>query len=461
MDAIRSFFQPFQILSGGANDALYGQIYQAELFLYLLQKSKLNFDGNYGLSTELSNFKCFDDAILKAENFGALAMQAKWKRKPKQLNFQMFVEDNNYVLYKYFIALKDIIKICPDIRNVYICTNNTLPAGHTAELSGKYSKLYVSKVDSDSIFSPFTRYKLGSFNQTEDQATFSCLRDQFITYELLSFLRGPNTQRLVVLKAYKATLFDKIIDENRKLFKTDLRTSSDAFAIYVNNFLVDKKVDMLSTNLGPLIVALNTIDPQEKTLTPYEVDQLLRKFISKFELIVNLERTDLENEIIPLLQKELKMENIRNIKKSLACKIINWITNLGQEKCFDSKKLEELNADIKNDMECVKIIDRTSRVFKDHSHLEFKEIEPNFRHFIKENPGKLQKRIFYCKTQPEETLFASLQFYRILEKNLPDTFIYLFIFYLLLRPSHSNEVQKNRDNFPRYSLLVPESSIDG
>jgi hypothetical protein len=86
------------------------------------------------------------------------------------------------------------------------------------------------------------------------------------------------------------------------------------------------------------------------------MDQLLQTFMTKFELIVDLKSHDLEKEIVPILQKEFKLKNVKSIKESFQSKMIEWITNLENRKMFSSERLNQLNTEVKNSLMSVPLL---------------------------------------------------------------------------------------------------------
>jgi hypothetical protein len=100
MASIGNWFSSMNVASGGVNDTMNGQIYQVELLMYVWQKAQVVFE-SYGLSTELEEFGCFDDTILRTKDF-TLAVQAKWRKNAKDFTVNSFFsKDSEFYLYKY------------------------------------------------------------------------------------------------------------------------------------------------------------------------------------------------------------------------------------------------------------------------------------------------------------------------------------------------------------------------
>jgi hypothetical protein len=156
MEAIRKWFSALTISTGGVNDTLNGQIYQVELLMFIMQNAQIIFE-TFGLSTELKEFECFDDAILHTKDT-TIAIQAKWRKNAKPFTFSSFFsasKDNDFSLYKYIISGMKIFEKFQDTTKVAICTNNTFPDGDVIELINAFKtcKIYVSKVvNSDRLF---------------------------------------------------------------------------------------------------------------------------------------------------------------------------------------------------------------------------------------------------------------------------------------------------------------------
>jgi hypothetical protein len=425
MDAIKNWFSSLKVSSGGVNDTMNGQIYQVELLMYVWQKAQLEFD-NYGLSTELEEYGCFDDAILRTKDF-TLAVQAKWRKNPKNFSVNSFFsKESEFYLYKYVISFKESLENGQEIAKAVICTNNTLPAGDVIPLSNPNYKLYVSKLSNvDLIFGPFKRFKFGSSDATENAETFNCIRAQFIAIELRNVLNKKQDKNgHMFLSAYKNLLVDKI-DLGTKKFKQDIvnKNSTDLFVIHLRGALKEKNISISKSDLSLLLQFFDA--NQTQSTSEGEMDQLIRKFLSKFELLVDVNRIDFEKEIVPLLQNEFRFENVKIVKSSLQSKIIDWVQKLESGNHFDAKQLSELYQDVRNNLASVKIVDRTDRIFLDHNYLEFKAIDQKYLSFLNESSPGQQNRVLYCQTESGETYLTCLKFYQVLKERLLDTFMFV------------------------------------
>jgi hypothetical protein len=424
MDAITNWFSSLKVSSGGINDTMNRQIYQVELLMYVWQKAQLEFE-NYGLSTELEEYGCFDDAILRTKDF-TLAVQAKWRKNPKDFTvFSFFSKESEFYLYKYVVSFKETLEKGIDITKAVICTNNTLPVGDVIPLSNPNNKLYVSKLDNaDLIFGPYRRFKFGSSDATENEETFNCIRAQFIAIELRNVLNKKQDKNgHMFLRAYKNLLVDNI-DLNIKKFNQDIvnKNSTDLFVISLIGALKEKKISISKTDLSLLLQFFD--NNQTQSTSEDQMDQLIREFLSKFELLVDVNQSDFEKEIVSLLHDEFRIENIGIVKSSLQSKIVNWVQNLESGNHFDTKQLAELYQDVRNNLASVKIIDRTDRIFLEHKYLEFKEIDQKLLSFLNESSPD-QNRVLYCQTEPQDTYLTCLKFYQALKERLLDTFLFV------------------------------------
>jgi hypothetical protein len=422
--------------SGTVKDTQSGQNFQIELLQYILLKSEseiLNLQ-NYGVSTELKDFGVFDDVIFYDLNYGIFAVQAKWKKKPEGLTFDLLFPitlnskktNYNFFVYKYFISFKNIIDKyenppSPVLKKVAICTNNTLPSGDN--IPG--SNLYFSKVsDNDFLLKPFTRkrYRFVSSDAGKNEETFNCFKSMFIAYELLLFLTQKKND-FTILRSYIIFLCNTLIDTNTNCFKPEFlnNSSSDLFIKSLSEVLNSLNVQIIESDLESIKNHINPADPNNIPDESQAMDDLLERFLENFELIVGVTTEDFTSEINSLLQKEYRSENVKNIKEIIDSKIMNWLKEQKQGEYLNSAKLQELKNNLKNVMLGTKITDRIVQMFQEHNHLTFRNL--NIADFF--TNSNLQSRILFCETKPGEILLCSLKSYQILQNRHIDTYLFV------------------------------------
>ncbi len=424
--------------SGTVKDTQSGQKFQVELLEYVLLKSESQIFQlqDYGVSTELKDFGVFDDVVFYDQNYGMLGVQAKWKKKPEKLSFDLLFPitkngrskniKQNFFVYKYFMSFKNIIDKYENsnrvLRKVAICTNNTLPSGDS--IPG--SNLYFSPVkDNDLFFKPFNnkRYRFVSSDAAKSDKTFNCFKAMFIAHELSQFLSQKKND-FIILKSYITFLCNTLIDSNSNNFKTDFlnNSSGDSFIKSLSEALNSLNIQKLKIDLESIKNHINPTNPNNIPDKSQVMDDLLKRFFEEnFELIVGVNADKFTSQINKLLQKEYKLKNVKNIKEIMDSKIMDWLKDQKPGDFLNSVKLKELNNDLKNFMLSTEIADRTVQMFQEHNHLTFRNL--NVTDFF--STSNLRKRVLFCETGPGEILLCALKCYQILKNRHIDTYLFV------------------------------------
>jgi hypothetical protein len=430
-----TIFTNTTVESGSVNDSFGGQSYQMDTFLSILCKSNLNFT-QFGVATELVEFGVFDDAVADIENYGKICLQCKWKKNPTDFELDDFFSPTNnrsFYLPKYFASFLKIKELFPQFNMFLIICNKTLPVSDTdiATVNDQQSNefTFYKTQTNDEIFGNLDRFMIGSADPIEFDKAFISFKANLIASEIIRCASKCTKLDYICLKNFKKILMENIFDHSGNFHQDFLDAKhQNELTASIYKILDSKFVELRNLKLSHIIDIYNAFecDDQELDKLERETDEHIEIFLNQFYLIVDVTLEDLDKQIAENLKNEFNLENVDYIKSYVRTEIFNWIHHITDGDYLGKSDLENLYSNIKSNISAIKIVDRTSSVFRTKEiPPEYKQIDKYIQSFLPEYSTNTKQRILNIKCTLDESYLIACKIYQLLKTRKSDSYMFL------------------------------------
>jgi hypothetical protein len=264
---------------------------------------------------------------------------------------------------------------------------------------------------------------IGRSDPVEFKKDFTSFKSNLIASEIIRSASKCRKIDYVCLKNFKKFLMENIFDAYSEEFRQDFLDAKHQNELTASIYkILNSKTNLSNLNLFHIFKIYKHFkcDDQELDKLERETDQHIETFMNQFYLIVDVTLEDLDKQIAENLRNEFNLENVDYIKSYVRTKIFNWIHKIKDGDFLGKTDLEELYNNIKNNISAIKIVDRTSSVFRKGILPEYKQIDKYIQSFLPEYSTNTKQRILNIKCTVDESYLIACKIYQLLKTRKSD-----------------------------------------